>query len=85
MRQNAALVANGDRRKSLALLQIPTLVIHGTADPLFPVEAGIDTAHTIPNAKLLLIEGMGHDMPKGTWKKIVSTIVKQVKTIPCIC
>ena len=85
LRQNAALVANGDRRKSLALLQIPTLVVHGTADPLFPVEAGIDTAHTIPNAKLLLIEGMGHDMPRGTWEKIVSAIVKQVKTISCIC
>ena len=81
LRQNAALVANGDRRKSLALLQIPTLVIHGTADPLFPVEAGIDTAHTIPNAKLLLIEGMGHDMPTGAWKDIVDAIVKQIKGI----
>ncbi|MDD4321103.1 MAG: alpha/beta hydrolase [Acidaminococcaceae bacterium] len=81
LRQNAALVANGDRRKNLALLQIPTLVIHGTADPLFPVEAGIDTAHTIPNAKLLLIEGMGHDMPTGIWKSIVDAIVKQIKGI----
>jgi pimeloyl-ACP methyl ester carboxylesterase len=74
VRQNAALVANGDRRQHLSSLTVPTLVIHGTADPLFPVEAGKDTAHTIPNAKLLLIEGMGHDMPKGTWKCIVEAI-----------
>ncbi|NOW04846.1 alpha/beta fold hydrolase [Clostridium beijerinckii] len=79
VRQNAALVANGDRRQHLSLLTVPTLVIHGTADPLFPVEAGKDTARTIPNAKLLLIEGMGHDMPKGTWKCIVEAIANLVK------
>lgn len=79
LRQNAALVANGDRRKPLSALKIATLVIHGTADPLFLVEAGIDTANVIPNAKLLLIEGMGHDMPKGTWEQIVKAIVEQVK------
>lgn len=56
VRQNAALVANGDRRQHLSSLAVPTLVIHGTADLLFPVEAGKDTAQTIPNAKLLLIE-----------------------------
>ncbi|PJI10220.1 MULTISPECIES: alpha/beta fold hydrolase [Clostridium] len=78
VRQNAALVANGDRRQHLSLLTIPTLVIHGTADPLFPVEAGKDTARTIPNAKLLLIKGMGHDMPKGTWKCIVKAIASLV-------
>lgn len=79
VRQNAALVANGDRRKHLSLLTVPTLVIHGTADLLFNVEAGKDTARTIPNAKLLLIEGMGHDMPKGTWETIVEAIASQVK------
>ena len=77
VRQNAALVANGDRRQHLSLLKIPTLVIHGTADPLFPVEAGKDTARTIPGAKLLLIEGMGHDMPEGAWKCIVEAIAAQ--------
>ncbi|AFA50170.1 alpha/beta fold hydrolase [Acetobacterium woodii] len=83
IRQNAALVANGDRRRFLALLTIPTLVIHGTADVLFPVEAGKDTAKTIPEAKLLLIEGMGHDMPVGTWKGIVEAIVSLVNGHPC--
>lgn len=79
IRQNAALVADGDRRERLLSLQIPTLVIHGTADPLFSVDAGKDTACTIPNAKLLLIEGMGHDMPKGTWEPIVTAIMQQVQ------
>ncbi len=74
VRQNAALVANGDRRQYLSSLKIPTLVIHGTADPLFHVEAGKDTARTIPDAKLVLIEGMGHDMPCGTWECIVEAI-----------
>jgi len=83
VRQNAALVANGDRRQPLSLLIIPTLVIHGTSDPLFPVEAGKDTARTIPNAKLLLIEGMGHDMPKGTWECIVEAIVSQINDTSC--
>lgn len=78
IRQNAALIANGDRRKYLSSLAVPTLVIHGTADVLFPVEAGKDTALTIPNAKLLLIEGMGHDMPVGTWEGIVEAITNQV-------
>lgn len=85
VRQNAALVANGDRRKYLSLLRVPTLVIHGTADPLIPVEAGKDTARTIPNAKLLLIEGMGHDMPKGTWKCIVEAIVSLVRDTSHSC
>lgn len=83
VRQNAALVANGDRRQHLSLLTIPTLVIHGTEDLLFPVEAGKDTARTIPNAKLLLIEGMGHDMPKGTWKSIAEAIASQVNSMSC--
>jgi len=85
IRQNAALVANGDRRQHLSLLTIPTLVIHGTADVLFSVEAGKDTAHTIPEAKLLLIEGMGHDMPVGTWKCIVEAIVSHVNDTSQLC
>ncbi|OPJ65233.1 alpha/beta fold hydrolase [Clostridium oryzae] len=83
--QNAALVANGDRRHPLLLLTIPTLVIHGTADTLFRIEAGKDTARTIPNAKLLLIEGMRHDMPKGTWERIVEAIASQVNDTSHSC
>lgn len=71
---NEATAGGGDRRAELSKLNVPTLVIHGTADPMFPVEAGVDTAEVIPGAKLILIEGMGHDMPAGTWERIVEAI-----------
>ena len=62
-RQMAAIMASGDRIKELKKVVAPTLVIHGKADPLVPVEGGIDTAHLVRGARLELIEGMGHDLP----------------------
>lgn len=76
VRQNIAILANGDRSEALSKVLVPTLVIHGTDDPLIPVECGIATAQAIPHAKLLLINGMGHDMPKETWRKIVEAIAE---------
>ncbi len=76
VRQNIAILASGDRRSLLLSLKIPTLVIHGQDDPLIPVEAGKDTARVIPGASLLIINGMGHDMPKGAWAEIVDAISK---------
>lgn len=78
-RQNAALMASGDRRPSLASIKAPTLVIHGADDPLMPVEAGKETARIIPGARLLIIPGMGHDMPKGAWAEIVRAIAQHTK------
>ncbi len=74
IRQNIAILANGDRRALLSSVKAPTLVIHGANDPLIPVEAGRDTARAIPGASLLIIDGMGHDMPKGAWPEIVDAI-----------
>jgi len=74
VRQNIALIANGDRRSSLSSIKVPTLVIHGADDPLIPVDGGKDTARVIPRAKLLIIDGMGHDMPKGVWAQIANAI-----------
>jgi len=74
VRQNIALIANGDRRPLLSSIKVPTLVIHGSDDPLIPVEGGKDTARAIPGASLLIINGMGHDMPKGAWSKIINAI-----------
>jgi len=76
VRQNIALIANGDRRESLSTIAVPTLVIHGADDPLIPVEGGKDTARVIPGARLFIIDGMGHDMPKGVWAEIVDAISK---------
>jgi pimeloyl-ACP methyl ester carboxylesterase len=73
-RQLAAILAHGSRRARLAQLRVPTLVIHGAADPLVPVEGGRDTAASIPGAELLVIEGMGHDLPHGAWPRIVDAI-----------
>jgi pimeloyl-ACP methyl ester carboxylesterase len=76
VRQNIALIANGDRRESLSTIAVPTLVIHGADDPLIPVEGGKDTARVTPGARLFIINGMGHDMPKGVWAEIVDAISK---------
>ncbi len=58
----------------LSSITVPTLVIHGADDPLMPVEGGKDTARVIPGAGLLIIDGMGHDMPKVIWAEIASAI-----------
>ncbi len=63
LRQMAAIMADGDRRERLRAITAPTLVIHGEADPLVPVEGGRDTAASIKGARLHLIPGMGHNLP----------------------
>jgi pimeloyl-ACP methyl ester carboxylesterase len=71
-RQYAAIVAHGNRKPLLASITAPTLVIHGADDPLIPAAAGRDSAEAIPGAELMIIEGMGHDMPHGSaWPTIV--------------
>ncbi len=62
-RQMAAVLANGDRREKLGRIMAPTLVVHGDADPLVPVEGGKDTHEAIVGSELLIIPGMGHDLP----------------------
>lgn len=73
-RQMAAVMANGDRRQKLQQLDVPALIIHGDIDPLVPVSGGIDTHENIPGAELLIIEGMGHDMPRGAWQRMADGI-----------
>lgn len=62
-RQMLAILASGDRCDELAAVTAPTLVIHGSADPLVPVAAGRDTARRVRGAQLLEVPGMGHDLP----------------------
>ena len=75
-RQLAAILASGSRGEALRAVRVPTLVIHGDADPLVPVECGIDVAQRVPGAKRLIIEGMGHALPIPMWPRIVDTIAK---------
>jgi pimeloyl-ACP methyl ester carboxylesterase len=72
--QLLAILASGDRRRLLARITAPTLVIHGAADPLVPVAAGRDTAQHIRGAELLVIDGMGHDFPAP----LVPTMVEAI-------
>ena len=58
-----------------ATLDLPTLVIHGTDDALIDVSGGKATAAAIPGAELVLIEGMGHDLPRPLWPRFVDLIV----------
>jgi len=75
-RQLVAIRVNGNRKPKLASINVPTLVIHGADDPLVPVEGGKDTAEAIPDAKLLIIDGMGHSLPPETWPQIVESITE---------
>lgn len=78
-RQMAAIYASGDRRAKLASITAPTVVIHGAADPLVPVEGGRDTAASIKGAELVEIEGMGHDLPPALVDRIADAIAAVAK------
>jgi len=73
-RQMVAIAADGDRSPLLGAIGQPTLVIHGDADPLVPVAAGRDLKAKIPEAKIDLVEGMGHDLPAPLWPRFVDGI-----------
>ena len=73
-RQLAAIIAAGDRTSGLRTVSVPTVVIHGTKDPLVSPSGGRATAKAIPGARLVLIEGMGHDLPRGAWPRMLDAI-----------
>jgi len=67
LRQLHAITASGDRTRALREVRLPATVIHGTGDPLVRPAGGKATARAIPGARLKLIEGMGHDLPRQLW------------------
>lgn len=73
-RQLLAVLASGNRTESLPTIRAPTLVIHGRDDPLIDVSGGEATARAIPNAELLIIPGLGHDLPRAVWPQLVDAI-----------
>jgi pimeloyl-ACP methyl ester carboxylesterase len=73
-RQYAAIVASPDRTAALGGVTVPTVVIHGEADPLIDVSGGRATAAAVPGAQLLVIPGMGHDLPRALWPQVVDAI-----------
>ena len=73
-RQLHAITASGDRTAALRKLDIPTLVIHGTSDRLVNPSGGRATARAIPGARLRMIDGMGHDLPRELWPTFVEEI-----------
>ena len=73
-RQVMGISASGSRKTKLASLNVPTQVIHGGDDPVVSIEGGKDTAESIPGAELLIIEGMGHALPPGSWSQIIDAI-----------
>lgn len=75
-RQLAAITASGDRRKLARKIKVPTLVIHGSADPVIPLSAGIETAKHIRKAKLKVVYGLGHDFPVPLMPKLTKWISK---------
>ncbi|HEX5851987.1 MAG TPA: alpha/beta hydrolase [Solirubrobacteraceae bacterium] len=81
-RQLAAIIASGDRTADLRRIAMPTLVIHGTADPLVGPSGGRATARAIPGAELLRIEGMGHDLPRAIWPRLLDAIAQQALLRP---
>jgi pimeloyl-ACP methyl ester carboxylesterase len=75
-RQLRAILASGSRKERLHSVKAPTLVIHGTVDPLVRPEGGKDTAASIPGAKLMMVDGMGHAIPIPMWPQIIEAIDK---------
>jgi len=78
-RQFRAILASGSRKARLRNVKAPALVIHGTVDPLVHPMGGKDTAASIPGARLLMIEGMGHALPVPMWPQIIDAIATHAK------
>ncbi|HLG84752.1 MAG TPA: alpha/beta hydrolase [Bradyrhizobium sp.] len=73
-RQLRAILASGSRKQRLQTVTAPTLVIHGTVDPLVHPFGGKDTAASIPGARLMMVDGMGHALPVEMWPEVIDAI-----------
>lgn len=78
-RQLVGIFASGDRTPRLGAIGVPTLVIHGREDPLVSFSGGEATAASIEGAELIAIDGMGHDLPREVWPRVIDGIVETVR------
>ncbi|OWJ66180.1 alpha/beta fold hydrolase [Inquilinus limosus] len=78
-RQIAAIAVTGDLRPRLAAITAPTLVVHGADDPLVPAAAGRDIAAGIADAELMIVEGMGHDLPPALHSPVADAILRNIR------
>ena len=78
-RQLGAILSSGDRTDELRGITVPTLVIHGSEDRMIGSSGGQATAEAVPGAELMVIEGMGHDLPRAAWPQIVGAIAEHAQ------
>jgi len=80
-RQLAAILNDGDRSELLRHLQAPTLILHGSADPMVPIAHGLDLARKIRGARMERIEGWGHDLPDALANTLADLVVGHVRAV----
>jgi pimeloyl-ACP methyl ester carboxylesterase len=79
-RQLGAILASGNRTRKLRSIAAPTLVIHGSKDPMVSRSGGVATARAISGARMVTIKGMGHDLPEAAWPQILDEISEHAHT-----
>jgi pimeloyl-ACP methyl ester carboxylesterase len=80
-RQHRAVRAAGDRTAALRRLTIPTVIVHGTEDRMCHPSGGRATAEAVTGARLVLIPGMGHDLPRGAWPQLIHAIASNARAV----
>jgi pimeloyl-ACP methyl ester carboxylesterase len=83
-RQLGAIIASGDRTPELRRIAAPTLVVHGTDDRLVRLSGGLATTSAIRGARLMLIEGMGHDLPSAAWPELLDAIAEHARAADAV-
>jgi pimeloyl-ACP methyl ester carboxylesterase len=81
VRQAIAVLASGDRTERLQTITAPTMVIHGADDKMCHVSGGRATAEAIPGAELVVIEGMGHNLPRPLWPRLADLIANHIQRV----
>jgi pimeloyl-ACP methyl ester carboxylesterase len=79
-RQLGAIVASGNRTGQLRKIAAQTLVIHGSKDPMVSPSGGVATARAIPGARMVTIQGMGHDLPRAAWPQLLDAIADHAQS-----